>query len=507
MVLDFLKTLIISIEPFYNIAILIATAFLLVFFAASERKGLRVFIIAIALMGIGSSLVLDIIALSKGISSANLLFSIEAKGYLQIALILFISIFVLLFLGIHNLERQGLSRIVLIFIGLLISISFFVISRDFIAIFVSFTSSVLFLFFLISSINKNKISNPNHLLRFFLRPALATVIVFGGFSFIYGSTDFNNFQQILESDKAGSPFINIGVTMFIVAVFLALFTPPIHNPYSKLIKRSSPGTESLIFFIYFFIILSFLHKISDFYIPLVQQSDILLYLSLSASGLFILAGNIVALSTKSLRRIVAFTFFSFMGIPVLDIFLKSRGFFTDIDLGLVYLNLFLFLFLSYMPIIAVNTYLEKRNGEDSMANLKGLYFKDPYLCIGLVILLLNLAGLIGFQGFIYRYHYARMFFSDSGWLFRDLPMTIALIFISLSVILILANAIRLIIVLFKRGGEVEDMQNRSPRYRFLYIIVTLFILIDMYVGITELIAIFGGDTTFTPVRFLDLFIS
>ena len=194
-ILETLKNALIGISPFYNLGIMIFTAFLLVFFAASRSKGLKVFSLVILSTGISVSLVFDLIALGEGQNASNFLFNIGSMEYIQIAVLLVIMLVVVIFFSLYNFETKVFGRTLLFFNGVIIGLSFLVVSRDFIAIFSSLTLTVLFLFFIVSVNNRGDQEVSYRVLRFFIRPGISLGLVFLGFSFIYGATDFKIFNR------------------------------------------------------------------------------------------------------------------------------------------------------------------------------------------------------------------------------------------------------------------------------------------------------------------------
>jgi hypothetical protein len=206
-----------KISPIYSIAILGFAIFISIFFGLSRRKGIKIFIISLFALSILSAMIMNFYVFKITGVYSNSLFNFGLSEMIEIGIFLFGTLNILLFT----------------------------------VIFLSLCLSTVSVFQLISSLNNNVISVRRYILKFFLRASLAVILVFFGFSLIYGATDFKSFMQIFESDVISSPLIAAGVLFLGIAVYLFLFIFPFQGPYLKLARRCKNSSLPVIWFLYF----------------------------------------------------------------------------------------------------------------------------------------------------------------------------------------------------------------------------------------------------------------
>lgn len=509
-----------KISPIYSVAILGFAIFISIFFGLSRRKGIKIFIISLFALSILSAMIMNFYVFKITGVYSNSLFNFGLLEMIEIGVFLFGTLNILLFISISNIESSHFVKILMLFLFSICCIIFLIISRNFIVIFLSLCLSTISVFQLISSLNNNIISARRYILKFFLRSSLAVILVFFGFSLIYGATDFKSFMQIFESDAISNPLIAAGVLFFGIAVYLFLFIFPFQGPYLKLARRCENSSLPVIWFLYFPIGIFLFLKLDNiiFYFLDNNGSYMSILFIILAFGC-ILGGNIGAVKTTSLRRILSFIFLVFIGLVLLNYAMCSTGLIgRDRVDWLNTINLILLL-LSFLPIYSVLSIIEKKFKNDSLSNIRGFARTNKYFGVNIVIIILSLCGFIGTIGFLSRFYYLEPFISyaaGSEVIKLDLANIFILILITVAFIFLVVNMLRIIILLFKsnQGKYLSEDKSYTGRNesritfpRFYYIYITFFTLIIVISGIIGLLEILNIDIGFLNFQITDFNLS
>jgi len=509
-----------SINQLYSVVILFGALFISLFFVLSKRRGLKIFVIIIVALSFIAAFVANIYNFSSSGTFSTFLFSLEAPQVVEICLVLFIALNILIFISFNNINKSQFIKIIIIFLFSVCSLVMLLLSSNFIMIFVSFTGLVLGIFQLLAILNN--INLRSYLVRFFLLSTLAIIILLTSFSIFYGSTDFKNFTQIFESQSLmANPLIAIAILMFSAGIYLYLFIFPFQGPYLKILKRCEQSSMLVIWFLYFpagiFIFMK-INKILFYFIEKdrLYMTAVFIFIAFAC----ILGGNIGAIKTKSIRRILAFIFLSFLGISILSYPMVGTGLVSKDRVEWFFMANIILLVLSYFPIYGVITAIEKREKtsflhNDSLENLRGFARVNKYIGVNFIIILLSFLGLTGTAGFINRYFYIMPLFNMIGSLAEKTSTGSNIVFsilitatVIIAFIFLAVNIIRLIIVALSKPNTAidagaafpdtgissdsifENKINGSIQFaKFYYFYITAFSLIIIAVGVIGLLEI------------------
>ncbi len=473
-----------NLNPFYGLMSISAAILANSFFGLSTSKGLKKLSVVFSVTGIAAAAFLLIYSyVSNGIFS-TMVIAFEGLHLMEAVLLLFISLNILILLTEYKIKEHNFIQIIIIFLFSTVSVLFLVLSRNFLAIFVALALFTLANFQLISGIQGRK--NPIYVIKFFLNSSLSVLFLFIGFSFLYGATDFKNLQQVMESGALANPFLAISLIFIVASAFSYMFFYPLHGNYIKLIKHSDKPVLPLVLF---------------YFLPagliMVLKFRALIYHFMSGSGIIfssailflaavcILGPAIAALSTKSLKRIISYTYLSFMGLAVLGFGLLSEGI-LDLE-GLNWLVLFnLFnLVVCFLPAWLIISKLD-----DSIYSLKGLVSQNKYIGINLIIVLLSWMGIAGTSGFLLRYRILGPYFEQirDGGFFRLSWIKISSFSItSIAFLMIAAVTLRLMIAMLKKKDKAA-----APFFGIGYnIYISFFTILILFLGILGLFNIIG----------------
>ncbi len=481
----FLDYIINNLNPIYAIICIGAAIFVNIFFGLSSKHGLKKFSIAISVLAIVMAIYFVIYSfLAKGIFT-TIIFAFEARHLIEIVLMLFIGLNVLIFLSADRIKEENFIKILIIFLFSLASVLLLILSRNFLAIFIALTLFILSNFQLISGIQGNK--SPVYVIKFFFNSLLSLLFLFLGFSFLYAATDFKNLQQIMESGALGNPFYPISLVFIMASIYFYLFLYPFHGSYLKLIKNSYGPVAPLILFYFLpaglILILKF-RPILFYFISNGNQA--ISYFMIFLAALCTIGPAVGALSTTSLKRIIAFTYLSFMGLSILVISLASGEMINFIEMKWLILFNLLNLVIGFMPVWLIISKLE-----DSLESLKGFLASNKYVGVNLIIIFLSWLGMAGTSGFLLRHNFLQPYYSfiRGGTLFGLPPTTITVFFIAVLAFLFQAAiTIKMIKPMFGKPSESARIPMLGTSYN---IYITFFTIIILILGILGLFNIFG----------------
>ena len=284
-------------------------------------------------------------------------------------------------------------------------------ANNFIAIFVSLVLLTTGMFQIITVINSNAGTGQiksvseyivkNDILRFFLVSAFSILLLFTGFSIIFGASDFKSFLQILESEKINTTLLKTGLFILFAAVFSYLFLFPIQGAYIRLLKKCDGTTPYIVWFLYFPAGVFLFLKLKNVFFYTADNSSFYLTISLLVVAAVTLIGaNLGALKTTGTRRILSFIFMANIGMLILVLGLYSAKILDSQAVTWFFVaNLFLSL-LSYLPVFAVFSFVEKKAGSDSVQNITGFARNNKIMGTSLAIILASFAGMFGTAGYL-----------------------------------------------------------------------------------------------------------
>ncbi|MGM0365647.1 MAG: proton-conducting transporter membrane subunit [Actinomycetota bacterium] len=482
----FLNYIINNINPVYGIASIAAAVLVNAFFGLSSKSILKIISIAVSIIAVGTAVFLITYSfLTKGIFS-TMLVSFESIHLAEMLILLFISLNMLVFISISKFKEPDFIKIIIIFMFSLASALFLIISRNFLAIFVTLSVFVLANFQLVSGIQGKE--NPVSVIKFFLNSLLSLLFLLLGFSFLYAATDFKNLNQVMEAGLLENSFYPISLLFIAGAVFLYMFFYPLHGNYIKLARYGSNPVLPILWFYFLPAGLLLLLKFRTIMFYLITDGNSYL----SGAILFLAAACTIgpaigALSTRSLKRVMAFTYLAFMGLAVLGFGLVSEGLLAIEGLQWLVLFNLINLVLCFMPVWLIVSKLE-----DSIDSLKGIMAGNKYLGINLFIIFLCWLGMAGTSGFLVRYNILKQYLPSirGGTFFAMAELDIAYFFIAaLSFISLIAVTVRLMAAML---GKPADRAAALPDFSKGYsVYVTFFTLIILALGILGLFNIFG----------------
>ncbi|MBM3705279.1 MAG: hypothetical protein FJW66_02015 [Actinobacteria bacterium] len=495
--------------PFYSSACLAGAALVSIFFGLSDRKGIKVFLIFLSVCSIFASLFFNIFSFLKSGSFSDFLFVFDKLQVVEISIILFSAINILLLFSIYNFRKQSFSKILIIFQVAVFLITIFILSNNLIMIFCSLALAVAGIFQLVTLLagqsdirTESEYLVKNQIIRFFMVASFSLIVLFTGFSLIFGVLDFKTFVQIVQSDKLENPLLRTGLFIIFTGIFTYLFIFPLQSAYIKLIKRTEGISALIIWFFYYPAGIFLFLKLFDIFATFTGK-NIFLNAALYFIALVCIAGgNIGAVKTTSLRRIMSFLFLATLGFSILSLaFFSTRLIESAAVLRLIIANT-VFLIFIYFPVYSIFLEIERQKGSDSIENIRGFARNNKYSGIILILILLSFAGLAGTSGYIVKIIFIQPFIDilkaqTAGWTgssFIILNYTGSIAAIA-GWIFFAANIIRMLIYMVRSPGKAGKIL--VPKFYHIYIL--FFCLILIYTGIAGLMELTGSTSILTGI--------
>lgn len=302
------------------------------------------------------------------------------------------------------------------------------------------TFSDMFMFFLgleIMSIpvyvmagsKKEDVRSTEAALKYFLTGSFATGLMLFGIAWVYGATGSFVLEEIMQKVMQGTGhdgMLYIGILLIMASLIFKVGAAPFHF-WSPDVYEGSPYVvtgymASVVKMAAFFAFLKifatcfgYSEAVSAFWAPAIAV--------LSVITMFV--GNLSALRQSGLKRMLAYSSITHVGYTLLVLVTAS----TEQLKELSFYNLWFYLTAYGFSIIAIMTIGSLINEEeDSIANLRGLAKRNPFLATVLVIAVLSLSGIPPTAGFFGKY----MVFA-SAWYGHSWLVIIALINSAISI--------------------------------------------------------------------------
>ena len=521
--MDFLKTISPYINPAGVFAFLIFGIILLLFFGISKREWIKKFSFILVFILFLLAFFINIFGYRINGDYSNNLFTSGAIEIFETAIILFFSLVCLSALFVHNRKNDHFVKMVMIFLFLVVSILVIIISKNFMSFFVSLIC-FLIAFFAISTIlndnsalagteaaNESKIifgqaRTSKSIVRFFIASLFFTVLLFFGFSILYGISDVKNFLALYQAIESSGINIILSLIIISIAFYIYLGIFPFQAPYISFANKAKPSSVYLLWLFYFpagiiallkFIpIISILNKNS-------KAGSYILYILLATVFLSSIGSGLAGLKTKSIKKAVSYFFSLIITGYFINMILLISGFIKEDRLN--WLNIFYLLFIGacFLPVAFIFSHIGKVTKKDRVSELVSLIYKDKLIGIVYLISLLSLIGIPGLFGWtVKKYYFDVIVNIFNNGLNGLLNMQGWLIFIILIVYFAFFTAmcLRFIIIVFmKQSREASEGINfKAPKV--FYILICFFAALIIFLGIIGLLETLNPDINYFGIR-------
>ncbi|MEM0951016.1 MAG: NADH-quinone oxidoreductase subunit N [Cyanobacteria bacterium P01_H01_bin.74] len=330
----------------------------------------------------------------------NNMFKADSLSVLTRILLAGGSLLVLLFsrVFIERALKETAGEFYVVFLSALLGAMFLSGANDLIMMFVSLETLSISSYVMVGMIRGNLASNEAGF-KYLLYGGVSTAVLLFGLSILYGLTGSTQyvgvFTGFIENASQLSPIVlSMMSVMLLAGIAFKLSAAPFHLWAPDAYEG---GATPVIAF------LSVVSKIAAFVLAVRLFSMIFIGLQgwvplLSAlSVLSMVIGNVVALTQKNIKRLLAYSTVAHVGYLLLSFVVMSE---TALGSLLYYLITYLFMNLGAFAVV---TYFENTTGSNSIADYAGLIRKKPLITLTFSVMLLSLAGIPITAGFFGKF--------------------------------------------------------------------------------------------------------
>ena len=318
-------------------------------------------------------------------------------------LILLSAAFLSLLISKNYLEKFSinLGEYYTLLIFSLLGAMLIVLANDFVILFLGIELMSLG-FYVLSGFNRKNLFSNEASLKYFLLGAFATGFLLYGIALVYGATGTTKISEIISKlDSLNFVFLFvIGIALIMIGVGFKIAASPFHmwvpdvyegSPSSVTIFMASVGKVAG----FAALILTIGNLISNF-ASSEKIKNVIVFFSIAS----MVVGNLIAISQKSVKRMLAYSSIAHAGY-ILTAFTLSDSF--AMNGILFYLFIYVFMTVGSFGIISL---LEKNSDVNfiSIENFKGLSKTNPMIAMLMSIFLFSLTGVPPFAGFLGKYY-------------------------------------------------------------------------------------------------------
>jgi NADH-quinone oxidoreductase subunit N len=270
-------------------------------------------------------------------------------------------------------------------------------SEDLLMIFIGLELTGLSLYIL-AAFDKSSILGIEAGLKYFLFGSTASAFTLFGLSLVYGmcgSTSLGDISHKLASQPV-QPLLAAGIAMTLAGFAFKIAAAPFH-PWAPDVYQAAPtpsaafiasGSKVASFFVLGKILLVGFAHIHLGWSPLIA----------ALAALSIIIGNVVALTQRNLRRLLAYSAVAHSGYTLLGLLAGGREGFAA---TLFYTTIYAFTLVGAFGIVAI---VRSEAGGDDISDFSGLRRRSPLLAGCMTVFLLSLAGLPPLAGFFGKFY-------------------------------------------------------------------------------------------------------
>lgn len=271
-------------------------------------------------------------------------------------------------------------------------------AKDLIMVFVALETLSISSYILVGYLRGNVLSAEAGL-KYLLYGGMATAILLFGFSILYGLTGSLDFNAIASHFPAAASQVHpIVIAIMMVTIVGGISFKLSAAPFHMWAPDTYEGAPTPVV-----AFLSVISKIAAFAFAIRLFSNVFAH-SPSLSGLMVVLsvtsmviGNVVALTQKNIKRLLAYSTVAHVGYLLLGFVVMSPAGLSSI---LYYLITYLFMNLGAFAVV---THFENETGRVDTAAYAGLVRKRPAMAFILSIMLLSLAGIPITAGFFGKF--------------------------------------------------------------------------------------------------------
>jgi NADH-quinone oxidoreductase subunit N len=263
-------------------------------------------------------------------------------------------------------------------------------ARELLLLFVAFELMSIPLYFLTGFQKKDDTAGEGAL-KFFLVGSVSSAILLYGISFIFGATGTTNIAAIAGALAAGNVFVKLGLVLTLAGIGFKIAAVPFHmwvpDTYeaaaTPFVAWLSVAPKAAGFIVLFRLYLEGAGTTALLWVPVIS----------AMAGLTIVAGNLMAIPQKNVKRMLAYS-----GVAHIGYLLMGFAAISASGAGMILFYLVAYLFGNMGAFLCVQAVGSAAHSDD-MDAYKGLAQRSPVLALSLLVFLLSLGGIPFVAGF------------------------------------------------------------------------------------------------------------
>ena len=263
-------------------------------------------------------------------------------------------------------------------------------ARELILLFVAFELMSIPLYFL-TGFQKRSEAAPEGALKFFLVGTVSSAILLYGFSFLFGATGTTAIGAIPEALAAKNALATLGLVLTLAGVGFKIAAVPFHMWVPDTYEAATPpfvawlsvAPKAAGFIVVFRLYLEGAGTTALLWVPVVS----------AMAGLTIVAGNLMAIPQRNVKRLLAYSGIAHIGYMLMGIAAMSAD-----GAGMVLFYLVAYLFGNMGAFLVVQA-VGSSEQSDAMDGYRGLAQRSPVLALSMLLFLLSLGGIPFVAGF------------------------------------------------------------------------------------------------------------
>lgn len=275
---------------------------------------------------------------------------------------------------------------------------FMAAALDLVTIFVGLELMSVSVYVLVGMLRRSQRSNEASM-KYFLLGAFSTGVLLYGMSLLYGISGSTNLQLIGQavSQNSSSPVVVVAMVTMLAGLCFKVAAVPFHmwapdayegapTSVTAFMSVAVKAAAFAIFYRIMMVALGSMHELSTLLISVVAI-------------LTMTVGNWAAVTQTNVKRLLAYSSVSHAGYVLLGL---AAGTELGVRAGAIYLFIYMFMNLGAWAVVLL---LRRRNiaGED-VDDFNGLFFRNPWIAVLMLLFLLSLGGIPPLAGFIAKYY-------------------------------------------------------------------------------------------------------
>lgn len=285
------------------------------------------------------------------------------------------------------------------------------ISTHFISFFVSIELLTISLYTLISYY-RNQAKAIEAGLKYLVLAAMSSAFLLFGMALVYavsGTMSFSGLSAITPSLNASAQLMLVaGIGLMVVGIGFKLALVPFHMWAPDVYEGASSPISAFIASVSKCSVVALLLHL--FVIANLYQYQKVMLAFIVIAILSMLMGNLLALMQKNVKRILAYSSIAHLGY-LLVAFIAGKG--MGVEAATFYMTIYM---ITVIGAFGIMTIISPSDEDANIENLKGLFWRKPYLAALFTIFLLSLAGIPLTAGFMGKYFVLAAGLGKTEWL-------------------------------------------------------------------------------------------